>query len=149
MPIKLFGSEGSCSNIKSHDEWGGCYDKNRENGLERCQPPITRVCCAIRAESLPHYYKVNDFYARVDSMSTAQLEKWLITIGKTSREALGRIWLPIQEDLRLEQETVDVGDSKMRIRVYSVRESWEIIRWVACCYQSEKYGVLCVEIEAV
>ena len=53
------------------------------------QPALTRTCSAIRNETIPMFYTMNNFFVR-DIRST---RKWLGTLSKHNRERVDRVYI--------------------------------------------------------
>ena len=62
------------------------------------QPATTRVCRAIRAEALPHFYRANLFIAVMLKSSSSSLRYWLNAIGKSNVASLRRLYIAVRPD---------------------------------------------------
>ena len=64
----------------------------RLNAAAVAQPPITRTCKLIRAETLPLFYEKHIFLVHRQNSMPRQLCAWLLAIGPTNRAHLRHLY---------------------------------------------------------
>ena len=66
-----------------------CSDLKEDEADSAEQPALTRTCSAIRNETIPMFYTMNNFFLE-DIRST---RKWLGTLSKLNRERVDRVYI--------------------------------------------------------
>ncbi|KAI7209592.1 hypothetical protein KC333_g8651 [Hortaea werneckii] len=66
--------------------------------LQTLQPPITRICRALRSECLPLFYKLVNFIILDEYADVEGIVKWLRSLGKKNRGRFRRLYLACRRE---------------------------------------------------
>jgi hypothetical protein len=99
-------------------------DYQREDSREAIQPPLTRVSRQIRAESLPVFYRCNDFVLHADKSRLDESRRWLQYV-EPHLQKLHRISILMPYVTLANHRSAASGAIRLRLRKSTTEGCWK------------------------